>query len=375
MNSYSLQRNICVTHSDFFQGNETAPPPTRQAWVESQGHSHGYSDGRQVPTGPGMRQFDIRGSPPAPGWPMPYPQHLAAQQREGGPVQSSHQIGPDQAKPGSMEGEAAVNEWQKRRVQQQEEMRVPVERVRIKRDEDTLRRQGNSVPVEGEPVVNEWQKRRVKQQEEMRAAVERARKRREEDELKRQAEQKAASTAKLKELELKRIRRESAKEGEDAWGDELDSIEKESSKPANEHWESETSGREHEPHSTTVNQQDGSLIRNEVFEHSNRQRNDSDSSDASRSSASRGASRTHHHPRDIPPRFQHQQQLRQQQQQQFQPHYQQQQPPQQYQYHQQLARSPQLRELPEGPLTVSHHPVVETGGFESIDRLFFNNGK
>ena len=310
------------------------PPPTRPAWAEAQGHPHPYSDSRPVPPGPAMRPFDSRGSPPTLGWPMPYPQHLPAQQRGGGPpVHPPHHVSSDQGKP---------------------------------------------VPKEGEPVVNEWQKRRVKQQEEMRAAVERARRRREEEELKRQAEQKAAASAKLKELELKRVRRESAKEGDDAWAEELDSIEKDvyNRESGNEQRVPESPDREREPQTVAANQQDGALIRSEVLEHVNRQRNDSESSDASRSSASRGTSRAHHHPpRDIPPRFQ-QQQLRQQQQQHFQPHYQQQQPyPPQYQYHQQqLARSPQLREFQEGPLSVSsHYPVFDAGEVERIT-LFCDDG-
>lgn len=306
------------------------PPPARPAWSETQGHPHPYPDNRQVPQGPAMRPFDSRGSPPAQGWPMPYPQHLPAQQRAGGPPVHPP---PDQGKP---------------------------------------------MPKEGEPVVNEWQKRREKQQEEMRAAVERARRRREEEELKRQVEQKAAATAKLKELEMKRARRESAKEGDEAWAEELDSIEKDAynRELANDQQMPESPDREHEPQNTAVNLhvQDGASVRNEVPEHIIRQRNDSESSDASRSSTSRATSRPHHHPpRDIPPRFQ-QQQLRQQQQQQqhFQQHYQQQQPyPQQYQYHQQqLARSPQHREFQEGPLTVSsHYPVIDTGRSESIELL------
>ena len=292
------------------------PPPTRPAWSESSGHPHPYSENRQVPPGPGVRPFDSRGSPPAPSWPMPYPQH--AQQRGGQPVHPP---------PATVSSD-----------------------------------QGQPLPKSEEPVVNEWQKRRVKQQEEMRAAVERARKRREEEELRRQAEQKAAATAKLKELELKRVRRESGKEGDDAWAEELDSIEKDShsKETANEQQMSESPNRETEPQNIAVNQQESALLRNELPEHVNRQRNDSESSDASRSSASRGASRPHHHPqRDIPPRFQ-QQQLRQQQQ-----HYQQQPPyPQQYPHHQQqLARSPQLREFPEGPLSVAiQHPMVDSGG-------------
>lgn len=306
------------------------PPPARPAWSETQGHPHPHPDNRQVPQGPAMRPFDSRGSPPAQGWPMPYPQHLPAQQRAGGPPVHPP---PDQGKP---------------------------------------------MPKEGEPVVNEWQKRREKQQEEMRAAVERARRRREEEELKRQVEQKAAATAKLKELEMKRARRESAKEGDDAWAEELDSIEKDAynRELANDQQMPESPDREHEPQNTAVNLhvQDGASVRNEVPEHIIRQRNDSESSDASRSSTSRATARPHHHPpRDIPPRFQ-QQQLRQQQQQQqhFQQHYQQQQPyPQQYQYHQQqLARSPQHREFQEGPLTVSsHYPVIDTGRSESIELL------
>ena len=307
------------------------PPPARPAWSETQGHPHPYPDSRQVPQGPVMRPFDSRGSPPAQGWPMPYPQHLPAQQRAGGPPVHPP---PDQGKP---------------------------------------------MPKEGEPVVNEWQKRRVKQQEEMRAAVERARRRREEEELKRQVEQKAAATAKLKELEMKRARRESAKEGDDAWAEELDSIEKDAynRELANDQRMPESPDREHEPQNTAVNLhvQDGASVRNEVPEHIIRQRNDSESSDASRSSTSRATSRPHHHPpRDIPPRFQ-QQQLRQQQQQHFQQHYQQQQPyPQQYQYHQQqLARSPQHREFQEGPLTVSsHYPVIDTGRSESIELLIIS---
>lgn len=298
------------------------PSPTRPAWSETPGALHPYQDSRQVPPSPGMRPFDSRGSPPAPGWPMPYPQHVAAQQRGGGiPAHPS----PDQGKP---------------------------------------------APNEGEPVVSEWQKRRVKQQEEMRAAVERARRRREEDELKRQAEQKAAASAKLKELEMKRARRESGKEGDDAWAEELDSIEKDvhSKEPTSDHHIPESPHGEHEPQQTAITQPDSVTVRNEVPEYINRQRNDSESSDASRSSASRGTSRAHHHPpRDIPPRFQ-QQQLRQQQQQHFQPHYQQQQAhPQQYLYHhQQLPRSPQHREFQEGPLTVSSHPVVDTGGWKVL---------
>lgn len=296
------------------------PPPTRPAWTEPSGQP--YSENRQVPPSAGMRPFDSRGSPPSPGWPMPYPQHLTGQQRGGQPGHPPPpMVSSDQAKP---------------------------------------------APKSEEPVVNEWQKRRVKQQEEMRAAVERARKRREEDEIRRQAEQKAAATAKLKELELKRVRRESAKEGDDAWAEELDSIEKDSyfKEHANEQQMPETPDREIEPQNVAVNQQDFSFSRNELPEHvSHRQRNDSESSDASRSSASRGSSRPHHHPpRDIPPRFQ-QQQLRQQHFQQQQ-HYQQQQPyPQQHPYHQQqLARSPQLREFPEGPLSVaSHYPIVDSG--------------
>lgn len=297
------------------------PPPTRQAWSESSGHPHPYSENRQVPPGPGVRPFDSRGSPPAPGWPMPYPQHVPLQR--GG--QPAHPPPPDSSD------------------------------------------QGQPVPKSEEPVVNEWQKRRVKQQEEMRAAVERARKRREEEEFRRQAEQKAAATAKLKELELKRVRRESGREGDDAWAEELDSIEKDahSKETANEQQMPDSPNRETEPHNVVVNQQDGALIRNELPEHVNRQRNDSESSDASRSSGSRGVSRPHHHPpRDIPPRFQQQQQLRQQHFQQQQ-HYQQQPPyPQQYPYHQQqLARSPQLREFPEGPLSIaSHHHMVDSGG-------------
>ena len=311
-----------------FQGKDVGPPSTRAAWAETQGHPHPYSDSRQAPPGPGMRPFDSRGSPPGPGWPMPYPQHVSSQQRGGGPpMHPPHQVSSDQGKP---------------------------------------------MPKEGEPVVNEWQKRRVKQQEEMRAAVERARRRREEEELKRQAEQKAAAAAKLKELELKRVRRESAKEGDDTWAEELDSIEKDSynRESANEQQMSESLDREHELQNMALNQQDGAMVRSEVPEHVNRQRNDSESSDASRSSASRGTSRSHHHPpRDIPPRFQ-QQQLRQQQQQQqqhFQSHYQQPQSyPQQYQYHQQqVARSPQHRDFQEGPLAVSsHYPVVDTGGWK-----------
>ena len=221
-----------------------------------------------------------------------------------------------------------------------------------------------------EPVTNDWQKRRVKQQEEMRAAVERARKRREEDEMRRQAEQKAGATAKLKELELKRVRRESAKEGDDAWAEELDSIEKDSygKGPYPEQRMPETPEREVEPQNLALNQQDDLHGRNDFPEHvSHRQRNDSESSDASRSSA-RGASRPHHHPpRDIPPRFQ-QQQLRQQHFQQQQ-HYQQQQPyPPQHPYHQQqMARSPQLRDFPEGSLSVANHPIVDSGGV-----AFFN---
>ena len=303
------------------------PPPARSAWTESSGQPHPYSENRQVPQGPSVRPFESRGSPPTPGWPMPYPQQLSVQQRGGQPVQPPSPVSSDQGQPGTKAEE---------------------------------------------PVVNEWQKRRVKQQEEMRAAVERARKRREEEELRRQAEQKAAATAKLKELELKRVRRESAKEGDDAWADELDSIEKDacSKETSNEQGMSESPKRDSESQNLAVNQQDSALIRNELPEHVNRQRNDSESSDASRSSTSRGTRPHHHTPRDIPPRFQ-QQQIRQQQQQHFQQqqHYQQQQPyPQQYPYHQQqhqqqqLARSPQLREFPEGPLSVaSHYPMPDSG--------------
>ena len=59
------------------------PPPTRPAWTESSGPV--YSENRQMPPSPGMRPFDSRGSPPNPGWPMPYPQHLAGQPRGGHP--------------------------------------------------------------------------------------------------------------------------------------------------------------------------------------------------------------------------------------------------------------------------------------------------
>lgn len=303
-----------------WQGNESrpakgmGPPPTRPAWTESSGQV--YSENRQVPPSPGMRPFDSRGSPPTPGWPLPYPQHIAGQPRGGHP--------PGHPPPPLVSSD-----------------------------------QVKSVSKSEEPVTNEWQKRRVKQQEEMRAAVERARKRREEEEMRRQAEQKAGATAKLKELELKRVRRESAKEGDDAWLEELDSIEKDSyvKGPYPEQQMPETPEREVEPQNLALPQQDDSHSRNDFLEHvSHRQRNDSESSDGSRSIA-RGGSRPHHHtPRDIPPRFQ-QQQLRQQQ------HYQQQQPyPPQHPYHQQqMARSPQHREFPEGPLSVANHSIVDSG--------------
>lgn len=319
---------LYLLKSCLYQGKEMGPFPARSAWTESSGQPHPYSENRQVLQSPGVRPFESRGSPPAPGWPMPYPQHLSVQQRGGQPVHPPTPVSSDQ---------------------------------------------GQSVPKSEEPVVNEWQKRREKQHEEMRAAVERARKRREEEELRRQAEQKAAATAKLKELELKRVRRESAKEGDDAWAEELDSIEKDTcgKDTSNEQGMSESPGRDSELQNLAVNQQDGPLIRNELPEHVSRQRNDSESSDASRSSTSRGSRPHHHPPRDIPPRFQ-QQQLRQQQHQHFQQqqHYQQQQPyPQQYPYHQQqqqqqqLVRSPQLREFPEGPLSVtSHYPTSDSGG-------------
>lgn len=298
------------------------PPPTKQAWSEGQVHPHQYPEGRQLSPKPGMKPFDSRGSHPAPGWPMPYSKQMPAQQR-GGPAQPQ-QTPPDQDKQSTKEEE---------------------------------------------PVVNEWQKRRVKQQEEMRAAVERARKRREEEELRRQTEQKAAAIAKLKELELKKARRESAKEGDDAWAEELDSIEKDAhiKEPLPDQRVSESPEREQEPQNPAFSQHENAVMRNDNSERLNRPRNDSESSDASRSSVSRGASRPHHHPpRDIPPRFQQQQQLRHQQQQQqhSQPHYQQPHPyPQQHQaHHQQLSRSPHQREFQEGPLAVSsHYPAADSG--------------
>lgn len=299
---------------------ETGPSVTRTVSSEAQGHPHHYADGRQVPSSPGMQPFDSKGSPPASGWPIPYSKQIPAGQRGGG---SPQQPPLDQGKPSSKE----------------------------------------------EPVVNEWQKRREKQQEEMRAAVERARKRREEEELKRQLEQKAASHAKLKELEQKRARRESGKEGDDAWAEELDFIEKDVhiKEPVTDEMVAESLERVQEPQNTAVDQHDNAMLRTDNSERLNRVRNDSDSSDASRSSSSRGTSRPHHHPRDIPPRFQQQQQqqqLRQQQQQHIQSNYYHQQQPYPHQYqthHQQLSRSSHQREFQEGPLSVSSHPVVDSG--------------
>ena len=309
---------VCETFQSscsFLQVKETGPSVTRTVSSEAQGHPHHYADGRQVPSSPGMQPFDSKGSPPASGWPIPYSKQIPAGQRGGG---SPQQPPLDQGKPSSKE----------------------------------------------EPVVNEWQKRREKQQEEMRAAVERARKRREEEELKRQLEQKAASHAKLKELEQKRARRESGKEGDDAWAEELDFIEKDVhiKEPVTDEMVAESLERVQEPQNTAVDQHD-----NANSERLNRVRNDSDSSDASRSSSSRGTSRPHHHPRDIPPRFQQQQQqqqLRQQQQQHIQSNYYHQQQPYPHQYqthHQQLSRSSHQREFQEGPLSVSSHPVVDSG--------------
>ena len=310
-----------------FQGKDEEPPHTRQAWTEPPAHPSPYHESRHGPVS-SMRHFDSRGSPPSPGWPMPYPQHPPPQKRGGPPVHPT------------VQGE-----------------------------------QGKPVSNAEEPAVNEWQKRREKQQEEMRAAVERARRRREDEELKRQNEQKAAAAAKLKELDMKKVRRESNKE-DDAWAAELDIIEKDSSskEPLTEH---QTRGHEksiEQSQSVTTNQQDDVAARLQPSDDVNRPRNDSESSDGSRSSTSRGTSRPHHHPaRDIPPRFQHQHQhLRQQHQYQQQQYYHQQQSyqqqqqhyqQQQHQYHvQQLSKSPKYRDCAEGPLTVmTHPPVIEPG--------------
>ena len=195
-----------------------------------------------------------------------------------------------------------------------------------------------------ESRVDEWHKRRQKQQDEMRLLIERARKRREEEEARRIAEQHAAAHAKLKELEKKRRDSESADTPHS--GDEA----KQHQDPA--------ASREAEERPSRVEKE---------FQRGDappRSRHDSDSSDTSRSSGSRGPRAQYHPQRDVPPRFQNQGQYHRQQQQHQQP------PPQlltsqaQQQYHQQqLARSPQQhREFFDAPLSVSRPPGIGDPG-------------